>query len=60
MEKEDGPGYVIKLLEQDTDGAFACDGCSGLSEPLCLQYCREYEELLPIMTRFFEKAGIER
>jgi len=60
VEKEDEAGYVLQLLEQATGGAIACDGCQGLDEPLCLQYCREHEELLPIMTQFFEKAGITR
>ena len=50
MEKPDGPGYFldIKGKENDREG-FACDGCERLDIPLCVDYCREADDLYQIL-----------
>lgn len=45
LDKEGGPGYSVLLLEEDCAEGRACDGCQGLKEPLCMEYCKEKEEL---------------
>ena len=45
LDKEDGVGYQVMLLEKDEGQRKACDGCQELLEPLCMEYCKEKEEL---------------
>ncbi len=45
LDKEDGVGYQVMLLEEDEGQSKACDGCQELVEPLCMEYCKEKEEL---------------
>ncbi|MFH1090159.1 MAG: hypothetical protein V1742_01185 [Pseudomonadota bacterium] len=49
IDKEDTSGYVVMILEQSERRGLACDGCPGLAEPLCLEYCREKDELESIL-----------
>ena len=52
VEKDDGPGYAV-LLKEVTDGdGPACDHCAGLDIPLCMEYCREYDDLYLILQKF--------
>ena len=45
LDKEDGAGYNVLLLEKDEGQSKACDGCQELEEPLCMEYCKEKEAL---------------
>ena len=45
LDKEGEAGYSVLLLEEDSAEGRACDGCQGLEEPLCMEYCKEKEEL---------------
>jgi Fe-S-cluster-containing hydrogenase component 2 len=55
--REDSRGYNI-LLQADADGARpACDGCQGLDDPLCVQYCRESEELQKMVREFVRQVA---
>jgi Fe-S-cluster-containing hydrogenase component 2 len=56
LEKAEGPGYAV-LLEEESDGkSFACDGCKGLDIPLCVEYCREVDDLYKILQEFERKT----
>jgi Fe-S-cluster-containing hydrogenase component 2 len=55
LEKSEGAGYLVWLREEAEGDAYACDGCKGLDIPLCLEYCREMDDLHKIVEEF--KAG---
>src|SRR4030065_727491 len=44
INKEDGSGYLIELVE-DPNALHQCDGCEGLDEPMCVQFCHFKDEL---------------
>jgi len=54
-EKSDGPGYSISLKGEGAPDGFACDGCAGLEVPLCVEYCREADDLSRILQEFEKK-----
>ena len=54
-EKKDGPGYFISLKEEGDPEGFPCDGCEGLDIPLCVEYCREVDDLYKILQEFEKK-----
>jgi Fe-S-cluster-containing dehydrogenase component len=33
-----------------------CDGCKGIAEPLCLQFCRKKEDLKKILDEFLNSS----
>jgi len=39
LNKEDGKGYKILIVEDGDKLNIACDRCQGLETPLCLEYC---------------------
>jgi Fe-S-cluster-containing hydrogenase component 2 len=49
---EDRPGYKVRITEDPSGGRFACDGCAGLDEPMCVQYCPKREKLTEIIETF--------
>lgn len=53
LEKSGGPGYLVVLKEESDRRGPACDRCEGLDIPLCVQYCREMDELRDILQRFW-------
>lgn len=57
LERPDGPGYLVSLKEEDERSSLACDRCEGLETPLCVQYCREMEDLREILQRFWGKKS---
>jgi len=54
-EKEDSRGYIIEFLEKKTDDRFACDGCKGIEEPLCLEWCKKKDDLKKYLSDFLKK-----
>ena len=52
VENPEGPGFLVRLLEETCPEGLACDGCLDLETPLCLEYCREAEDLKAILARF--------
>ena len=50
--KEDGSGYQIRLSEESDGKRPACDGCKDLDIPLCLEHCREIDDLGKILQEF--------
>ena len=63
LEKKEGPGYVVILREEAEGGTYACDGCEGIDIPLCIEYCREIDDLYKILEKFNartpEKQSVE-
>jgi Fe-S-cluster-containing hydrogenase component 2 len=59
VEKEEGPGYFVALKAESDEEGFACDGCAGLDVPLCVEYCKEVDDLYRIL-RDFEKEKAKR
>ena len=55
LNKQDRKGYKISLIEESDGKAIACDGCTDLEGPLCVQYCRDSEELSRMIKEFAEK-----
>lgn len=37
--KPDQQGFSVSFYLEAGDGHFACDGCRGTKEPLCIKYC---------------------
>ncbi len=52
LEKENEAGFIVLLLEEKSTGGFACDRCQELDQPLCLQVCREEDDLAGILKMF--------
>lgn len=52
LENDDGPGYLVLLKEVADKDSPACDDCAGLDISLCLDYCREFDDLYKILQEF--------
>ena len=57
LEKEGGPGYLVMLKPAGDEEGYACDGCKGLDVPLCVEYCKEVDDLCKILREFDEAKG---
>ena len=57
LDKENGPGYRVELLEKEQGQNLACDGCKELEYPLCLDYCQKTDELETILKSFLDERG---
>jgi Fe-S-cluster-containing hydrogenase component 2 len=55
LDKEDGLGFCVCLIDGGTEKDNVCDGCKDLDEPICLQYCEKSEDLKEILEKFFKK-----
>ena len=60
LDKEYGQGYSVMLHEEHGGQSFACEGCEGLQEPLCVKHCREGEALADIIAEFLAKSESRR
>lgn len=58
LDKEDGPGYSVELLEAERERNLACDGCTELEYPLCLDYCQKADELEKILKAFLDERKL--
>ena len=55
LDKEGEEGCRVELIAEGDDRKTACDGCEGLDVPLCMEYCREADDLGKILGEFEEK-----
>jgi Fe-S-cluster-containing hydrogenase component 2 len=53
LERENEPGFLLFLVENKHQGGIPCDSCGKLDVPLCLQYCKEREDLEKILKDFW-------
>ena len=57
LEKNNGPGFEVMLVEDTNGRNFGCNGCKGRETPLCVQYCNESEELGKILKQFLDMVS---
>ena len=55
LQKENGPGFIVSLADDNDGQRMACDGCKETAVPLCMQYCEKSEALEIILNQFHEK-----
>lgn len=55
VEKEDGVGYFISLVDAAMGPRRACDGCKGWPSRLCVDVCREEEVLNKMIDALLQK-----
>src|SRR4030042_3910750 len=57
LDREDGPGYRGLLITESCGEGIACDGCKNLDVPLCMEYCKEMDDLGKILLTFQSPPG---
>lgn len=50
--KAEGSGFEIQLSETSKGKRLACDHCKNLDVPLCMEYCKEIDDLGKILQEF--------
>jgi Fe-S-cluster-containing dehydrogenase component len=60
LEKEDGPGYLVFIAEEEGGPEITCDGCKELGVPMCMQYCPKSKDLEKILEEFMREAEKRR
>lgn len=55
LDKTNGPGFLVMLVEHGDEVRIACDLCKGLEIPLCMEYCEEKEELEKMLKELAKK-----
>jgi Fe-S-cluster-containing dehydrogenase component len=55
LAREEGPGYQVLLVTESCGESMACDGCKDLDVPLCMEYCKEMDDLGKILLSFEEE-----
>ena len=56
-DKQSQEGYQVQLAFLGHRACMACDGCQGLDVPLCVEHCRESDDLTKILYSFEEKRN---
>ena len=56
IDKENEPGFFVMLVRKMMPQVFACDGCQGLDVPLCMEVCKDREELTKIINDYLKKT----
>ena len=46
---------MVELPETDEGERKACDTCKGLDLPLCVEWCREADDLMALVLEFTKK-----
>jgi Fe-S-cluster-containing hydrogenase component 2 len=54
LDKDDGPGFIVLLVERGNGGNMVCDGCKNVDVPYCMQFCKRSEDLEKILKEFSE------
>jgi hypothetical protein len=60
LDKENEPGFLVFLTKNSDGQSIACDGCKELDIPLCVQYCKEGDDLEKIVKEFMKKVKPKR
>jgi len=55
--KEEGSGFEIQISEENDGKHLACDGCKNLDVPLCMEYCKEIDDLGKILQDFEQQRN---
>lgn len=57
LDKENAPGCDVVIVDRPDDQRVACDGCEKLDMPLCVEHCKESDDLWKILQVFLEKRS---
>jgi len=57
LDNRSEPGYSVLIVEETDGQSLACDGCKDQELPLCIEYCRESEDLKKIIDEFLKSMG---
>jgi Fe-S-cluster-containing dehydrogenase component len=57
VDKENVTGCDVVIVDRPDDQRAACDGCENLEIPLCVEHCRESDDLWKILQAFLEKRS---
>lgn len=52
LNKKDGAGFQILLIEKNDKINIPCDGCKNRETPLCVQFCGKLDDLEEIINEF--------
>lgn len=55
LDKVNEPGFFVVLVEENDGQNLACDFCKNEEIPLCVQYCKEKEELTKMIDELKQK-----
>lgn len=55
VDRKDRPGYYVWIAAESSERRMACDLCKGLDMPLCVEYCKELDDLYKILMVFEKK-----
>lgn len=59
LDKKNEPGFYVMLVEESDGQSISCDGCKGLEVPLCMEYCKEKDELEKMIKELMQKKERE-
>ncbi len=54
LDKENEPGFWVKIVEENQEPDIKCDGCKGLDIPLCMQVCKDKDDLEKIIQEYIK------
>jgi hypothetical protein len=57
VDKASAPGCDVLIMDRPDDQRAACDGCENLEIPLCVEHCKESDDLWQILQAFLEKRS---
>ena len=57
LDKEKGPGFSVLFIEEEEGQRLPCDGCRGQEEPLCMEVCKEKEELGNMISEYLDRRA---
>jgi Fe-S-cluster-containing hydrogenase component 2 len=52
IDKEDSKGFTIELIDGNRNGRFSCDECEGLEVPICVEWCKQKDDLVEFLADF--------
>jgi Fe-S-cluster-containing hydrogenase component 2 len=60
IDRKEGPGYLVLLLEETGREGMACDGCKEFGVPMCMQYCPKSQDLKEMLDAFMKRVEAAR
>jgi Fe-S-cluster-containing dehydrogenase component len=52
LDKPGEPGFSVWIVEEGEGGNIACDGCKDFKVPICMEFCKERDDLEKILNEF--------
>lgn len=60
LDKKDGKGFLVMLVEESDGRSIPCDGCQEREVPLCIEYCEERDDLKPMIDALMQAKQREK